>query len=103
MTPSPKMYSEYTVPISTDPSVWDRIFKNCLSLKNQYFPGNSFEARRLADEIGKLIESEFPGINVVMTVKDGTEGDGGLKITGPDKKIRVEISDWIAANWIVVL
>lgn len=76
-----KNYSEYTIGVTDEP--------------RYYGPACTQEdATRIADSITRMIEGEFPGINVAH---------GQSKITGPDSDVNNEIHEWVAENWTAAL
>lgn len=74
-------YSEYSTAISNEPSYYGT---DCTQA----------DADRIAASLTKMIESEFPGINVTTS---------GSKTTGPDSEVIDEINDWISNNWTAAL
>ena len=74
-------YSEYATAISNDPSCYGT---ECTLA----------DAERIAASLTKMIEAEFPGINVTTS---------GSKTTGPDSDVIDEINDWISNNWTAAL
>ena len=69
-------YSQYTVSISNDPSYYGS------------------DADRISIDLSKMIEGEFPGINVSLS---------GSKTTGPDSDVIDEINAWVQENWTAAL
>ena len=74
-------YSKYTAAISNEPSYYGT---EC----------TQDDADRSAASLTKMIESEFPGINVTTS---------GSKTTGPDSEVIHDINDWISNNWTAAL
>jgi hypothetical protein len=80
-------YSGYTVRISNEPSYYDG--SECTQQ----------DADEIAANLGNLIRSEFPGINI----ERHTDGTGSSKTTGPDEVVIEEIDQWISDNWTAAL
>lgn len=74
-------YSKYTTAISNEPSYYGT---KCTQA----------DADRIAATLTKMIEGEFPGINVTTS---------GSKTTGPDSEMIDEINGWISNNWTAAL
>lgn len=74
-------FSAYTVRVSRDPSYYG---STCTQV----------DAHRIAYDLSRLIESEFPGIAVET-------GEG--KTTGPDAAVVWDIDQWISENWTAAL
>jgi hypothetical protein len=74
-------YSQYNVSISNDPSYYG---STC----------TQDDADRISPDLAKMIEGEFPGINVSVS---------GSKTTGPDSDVIEEINAWISENWSAAL
>ena len=78
-------YSEYTVRVSTDASYYG---SDCTQA----------DANRIADDIAKLVASQFPGVTIIKESEIGGRG-----VSGPDQEIVDEIADWISSNWTAAL
>ena len=79
-------YSEYTVSVSDEPSYYGSEV-------------TSEQAVEIADRIGKMIEGQFPEIEVVR------HSDGGISAAtkGPDDDVIFEIDNWVSENWTKAL
>jgi hypothetical protein len=81
-----KMYSEYTVKISSEPSYYG---SEC----------TQEHAERIGERLGNRIRGEFPGIQLEKYV----DGRGSSATTGPDDEVIGEINRWIENNWTAAL
>ena len=54
------------------------------------------DALRIAGDVAKLIENEFPGIAV-------TTGETSKSVTGPDEATCEEIRAWVESHWTAAL
>ena len=81
---SPKMtYEQYSIRVGTDAGYYG---SQCTDA----------DALRIAADVAKLIEGEFPGINV-------TTGETSKSVTGPDEATCDEIREWVDTNWMAAL
>lgn len=74
-------YSGYRIHVPTDPSSYG---SDC----------TDEDADDISDRLGTMIESEFPGVEVVF---------GSGRDTGPDEDILIGIQDWIQVHWTAAL
>lgn len=79
-------YSEYTVCVGNDETNYG---STC----------TREDAAKIADKLQKLIEGEFPGINVQRTEEIGEP----TPTRGPVSDIVEQIDGWIQDNWISAL
>lgn len=85
----PKMsttYDNYTVYISSEPSYYG---SDC----------TQEDANRIVKNLGDLIRSEFPGIDI----NEYRDGGRSSKTTGPDEAVVETINRWIEENWTAAL
>ena len=76
-------FSEYSIRVGTDAGYYG---SQCTDA----------DALRIAADVAKLIEGEFPGINV-------TTGETSKSVTGPDEATRDEIHEWVENHWTAAL
>jgi len=81
-----KNYTEYTVKISSEPSYYGN---ECTQQG----------ADRIFENLGSLIQSEFPGIQI----ESYFAGHGSSQTNGPDESVVEEINLWIENNWTAAL
>jgi hypothetical protein len=79
-------YSEYTVRIATDPCYYG---SDC----------TEEDAARISNAVAEMVQSEFPGVNVVFDKMIG----GNKGTLGPDTSVCDEINEWIYDNWTKAL
>ncbi len=76
-------FSEYSIRVGTDASYYG---SQCTDA----------DALRIAGDLAKLIEGEFPGIDV-------TTGETSKSVTGPDEATCDEIREWVQSHWTAAL
>ena len=76
-------FSEYSIRVGTDAGYYG---SQCTDA----------DALRIAADVAKLIEGEFPGINV-------TTGETSQSVTGPDEATCDEIREWVESHWTAAL
>ena len=74
-------FSSYSVGISNDPQYYG---STCTQI----------DADRICSSLTKMIEGEFPGVNVSTS---------GSRTTGPDSDVIEEINAWVQENWTAAL
>ena len=81
----PTEYSEYTLPVTNEPSYYG-------------IECTESEATRIAESIGRIAQEQFPGLNVEMLGSTGRAGVRGHVVAVCD-----EIERWVQDNWTSVL
>ena len=82
-TPTKMTYEQYSIRVGTDAGYYG---SQC----------TDEDALRIAGDVAKLIDGEFPGINV-------TTGETSKSITGPDEATCDEIREWVETHWTAAL
>lgn len=75
----------------------------CVTVPNdsRYYGGVTSErAEVIAADVARLIEREFPGIEIIIQDSNFTGKSG---VSGPDNETFEEISNWIRSNWTSAL
>lgn len=74
-------YSEYTLPLSTDPTCYGSDCTNA-------------DAVKITKTLARMAADQFPGLNV-----ETKNLEGSFSVRGPDDFVCQEIFLWVQNNW----